>query len=353
MKGEHLEIKNVKEIEGRLKREKKSNIVVKLIFLNIVAKGDVDFEKACRYVGIAESTGYLWIREWKRRGYKGIESKGGKRGRPSRLSEEEDLEKLKEKLKEKPYWTTKEVRILIKETFGIEYSEDQVTRILRDKLKMHFSKPYPVDYRKPKDAEAILQNQLQLTFSLLKEKGIKEEDIAIGFIDETSPQNTANTVRVWSFDKASIIKNTTKFKTNTIGFYAIKGESVKAFLDNSKAPSIAKFLEKIREASKRYKAVVAVIDNFSAYKSKFVKQKADELDIYLVYLLPYSPQLNPIEYIWKSIKRVFSLAFVRNLEEMKKVISDAWNKLCKKLSFAKSWIEKFLRGTSYYVELCG
>ncbi len=29
---------------------------------------------------------------------------------------------------------------------------------------MHFSKPYPVDYRKPKDAETILENQLKLTF---------------------------------------------------------------------------------------------------------------------------------------------------------------------------------------------
>jgi len=353
MKGERLNIKNVEEIKDRLKIEKEGNTKVRLIFLNLIAGGDVDFKKACEYCGIAESTGYSWIREWNSNGYKGIESKKGKRGRPGRLSEE-DLGRLKGLLlKEKPYWTTKEVRLLIKETFGIEYSEDQVVRILRDRLRMHFSKPYPVDYRKPEDAEALLENQFQLTLSLLKERGIKEEDIAIGFIDETGPQNTANTVRVWSFDKARIIKNTTKFRTNTIGFYAIKGESVKAFLDNSKASSIAKFLEKIREANNIYKAIVAVIDNFPAHKSKLVRQKAAELDIYLVYLPPCSPQLNPIEYIWKSIKRVFSLAFVRNLEEMKKVISDAWNKLCKKLSFAKSWIEKFLRGTSYYVELCG
>ena len=352
MKGERIKVKNIEEVKEKLKREKKEDVVIKLIFLNLVG-GGIGFEEGCRFCGIAESTGYLWIREWNQGGYEGIRGKGGRGGgRPSRLSEE-DLKKLKELLKEKAYWTTKEVRAVIKKFFKIEYSEDQVVRILRDKLKMQFSKPYPVDYRKPKDAEAILENQLQLTFSLLKEKGIKEEDIAIGFIDETSPQNTANTVRVWSFDKPRIIKNTTKFKTNTIGFYAIKGESVKAFLDNSKASSIAKFLEEIREANKSYKAIVAVIDNFPAHKSKLVKQKAAELDIYLVYLPPYSPQLNPIEYIWKSIKRVLSLVFVRNVEEMKKVISQAWNKLCKKISFAKSWIEKFLKGTLYYMELCG
>ena len=78
---------------------------------------------------------------------------------------------LKELLKKRAYWTTKEVRTLIKDISDIEYSQDHVVRILRDKLKMHFSKPYPMDYRKPKDAEKILENRLQLTFSLLKEKG--------------------------------------------------------------------------------------------------------------------------------------------------------------------------------------
>ncbi|MFQ6063540.1 MAG: transposase [Methanosarcinales archaeon] len=35
-------------------------------------------------------------------------------------------------------------------------------------------------------------------------------------------------------------------------------------------------------------------------------KKAKELGIYLIFLPPYSPDLNPIEYIWKSIKRMLS-----------------------------------------------
>ncbi len=49
-----------------------------------------------------------------------------------------------------------------------------------------------------------------------------------------------------------------------------------------------------------------------AHKCKFVKQKAAELDIYPVYLPPYSPQLNPIEYIWIKYKKRLSLVFVKN-----------------------------------------
>ncbi|MCW7076570.1 MAG: transposase, partial [Candidatus Syntrophoarchaeum sp.] len=48
-----------------------------------------------------------------------------------------------------------------------------------------------------------------------------------------------------------------------------------------------------------------------------------QLGIYLVYLPPYSPDLNPIEFVWKSIKRRFS-------------------RLVESLSFAESWIEKFI-----------
>ncbi len=312
MKGKNLNIKNTEEIKVRLGEEKDEEVKIKLIFLNLLANLEVDLEKAGKIFGIATSTGYSWIRQWNENGYEGIKGKENKGGRPPRLSNQ-DLERLKAMLQDKECWTTKEVRRLIKEKFGIAFSEDQVVRILRYKLKMCFSKPYPQDYRRPEDAELLLENQLQLTFSLLKEKGLKIEDIAIGFVDEASPQNTANTVRVWSLEKVRGIKNTTRFKTNTIGFYALRGESVEGFLANSQAQSIVSFLDKIKKVNEKYRAIVVVIDNFSTHHSKLVKQKAKDLNIYLVYLPPYSPDLNPIEQIWRSIKRVISLTFVENL----------------------------------------
>ncbi len=126
---------------------------------------------------------------------------------------------------------------------------------------------------------------------------------------------------MWSFGKVRSIKNITRFKTNTIGFYPIKGESGEAFLENSKAESIAIFLERVRKANKKkYKAVVAVIDNFPSHKSKPVREKARELGIYLVYLTSYSHDLNPIEHIWRSIKRVLSLVFVKWIFKRKAIL---------------------------------
>jgi transposase len=346
MKGDRIEIAKRKEIRARLRHEKDDGTRMKLVFLNAIANFSLDLETACSICGIATSTGYLWIRNWNEEGYEGIKNKPNLGGRPPKLNEE-DLEKLKEELKKKDYWTTQEVKVQLLEKFGVDLSEDQVRRILRGKMNMHFSKPYPIDYRRPIDAELILDNQLELTFSLLKEKGIEKKEIAIGFLDETRPQNTANTVRVWSFEKVRAIKNSTKFDANTIGFYAIIGNSTKDFIQDSKAMSIAHFLGNIKSANSDFKATVIVIDNFASHRSRLVREKANELGLYLVFLPPYSPDLNPIEFIWKSIKRALSILTVRDLCDMKNIISDSWDKLSISLSYGKAWIEKFLLNRGY------
>jgi transposase len=352
MKGDLVKIQNAKEIEEKLRAETDGRIKPRLIFLNAMANHGISYETASDICGLSMSTGYVWIRKWNVEGYEGLKDKVKRTGRPPRLNDE-NMEKLREILKGRSYWTTKDVIIEIKARFDVDLSDDQVIKILRNKFHMLFSKPYPMDYRRPLNAEAILENQLDLVLSLLKEKGIKEDEIAIGFIDESRPQNTANTVKVWSFERVRSIKNTTKFNTNTIGFYAIKGKSVSSFLDDSKAPSIANFLSDIKTSNDAYKAIVVIIDNFSSHKSRLVRQKAKELGIYLVYLPPYSPNLNPIEFIWKSIKRVLSTSFVPNLEEMKRIITESFCSFAKCKSYAGYWIKKFLLNNCHYKNLCG
>ena len=346
MKGERIKLVKPKEIRSRLRHEKDDGIRLKLVFLNAVANFSMDLESACSMCGIAVSTGYLWIRNWNEEGYDGIKDKPNSGARPPKL-DKEDLEELRAELKQKDYWTTPEVKGKILDKFGVDLSEDQVRRILRNNLDMLFSKLYPMDYRRPIDAELILENQIELTFSLLEERGISIKEIAIGFVDETRPQNTANTVRVWSFEKVRAIKNTTKFGANTIGFYAINGNSVKEFLQDSKAISIAQFLESIKSANREYKSVIIVIDNFASHRSKVVRDKAKELGLFLVYLPPYSPDLNPIEFIWKSIKRILSVSSIGDECDMRQIISDSWDKFSNSLSYAEAWIRKFIPNRNY------
>jgi transposase len=57
-------------------------------------------------------------------------------------------------------------------------------------------------------------------------------------------------------------------------------------LESSRAPNIAKFLEKIKEENREYKAIIAILGNFPSHRADMVKKRAEELGIYLVYLPP-------------------------------------------------------------------
>jgi transposase len=348
---ERIEITEKEKISEYLKREEEPEVKIRLIALNLISSCGMSVKEACEAVGIPMRTIYGWIWAWNKEGYEGLKNKPPSPGRPPKLGKEE-IERLREYLKERPFWTTKEVRVLIKERFDVDISEDQVRGILSDKLEMNFSKPYPEDYRRPENAEEILAGNLETVIRLLEEKGLKEEEIAIGFLDESSPQLAANTVRVWSFGKVRILKNTERMKSNTIGFYGIKGGSVSDFLNSSKKEEIARFLEKVKKANSEYKAIVGILDNFPSHKSEVVKEKAKELGIYLVYLPPYSPDLNPIEFIWKSIKRVISLKLIKHVDELKAVIKSGFEEFASSTSYAKGWIRKFMKGYWLCEDLC-
>jgi transposase len=163
----------------------------------------------------------------------------------------------------------------------------------------------------------------------------------IGFLDETSPQLNANSQRLWSFSKPVVKKNTTKLKANTFGFYAINGNSLIDFKDNSKKESVCEFLEKIR-ANNPDKPIIIILDNFRSHWANKTRETANKLDIILVFLPPYSPDLNPIEFIWKSIKRELSPLLIKTLDELKNVIKECFNRFSKSLSFARKWIDEFL-----------
>jgi hypothetical protein len=85
-------------------------------------------------------------------------------------------------------WSTAEVRELIHQEFGVLYSPDPAVRILRERLEMHLHKPFPRDYRRPPDAEQRLRVDLEQAFEALGTQGCRQQGIAMGFLDESSPR---------------------------------------------------------------------------------------------------------------------------------------------------------------------
>ena len=71
---------------------------------------------------------------------------------------------------------------------------------------------------------------------------------------------------------------------------------------------------------------------------------ASELGITLTFLLPYSPDLNPIEFSWKDLKR--ELAMKLNFDSVVEASEPTALKLFRerKLTYSAKWIKSFLTG---------
>lgn len=53
-----------------------------------------------------------------------------------------------------------------------------------------------------------------------------------------------------------------------------------------------------------WKEIVMILDNFALHRSKVVRKNALQLNIGLAYHSTYSPDINQIEFLWKSVKRI-------------------------------------------------
>ncbi|RAW43847.1 hypothetical protein DQW50_17525 [Halorubrum sp. 48-1-W] len=101
------------------------------------------------------------------------------------------------------------------------------------------------------------------------------------------------------------------------------------------------FSHKIREKNPE-RPIIIVCDNFSSHFAEYVDNIVKQLDLTRVALPRYSPDLNPIEQIWKSVKRDLSPLDAPDVETYRTLICDIFRKYAHRLSFARAWVDRFL-----------
>ena len=88
--------------------------------------------------------------------------------------------------------------------------------------------------------------------------------------------------------------------------------------------------------------IIIVCDNFSSHFAEYVDKTVEKLDLLRVALPRYSPDLNPIEQIWKSLKRDLSPLDAPDLDAYRTLIVEIFHKYADRLSFAESWTDRFI-----------
>lgn len=146
---------------------------------------------------------------------------------------------------------------------------------------------------------------------------------------------------MWAMGKPARITNYSLDSVKVSGFFALNGTSVIERIPDTKASSITQMLEAVRAANGD-RPVVMILDNASNHHSRVVTARAAELGITLAFLPPYSPKLNPIEQIWKCVKREVSRHFIVDLDELFWLIRDVFLEKARVGKYAEAWKRKFL-----------
>lgn len=127
---------------------------------------------------------------------------------------------------------------------------------------------------------------------------------------------------LWSFTRIFIKTSSGRKRFNVLGaLNAVTLQMVTVVNDSYiNAWSVAELLKKLRELHPNEK-ITLILDNAKYQACHVAKSAANMLEIKLLYLPPYSPNLNLIERVWKFIrKKSLNCKYYENFDEFKLAI---------------------------------
>lgn len=72
---------------------------------------------------------------------------------------------------------------------------------------------------------------------------------------------------------------------------------------------------------------IVIMDNLRCHKVEGIQEAIEKVGAHVLYLPPYSPDLNPIEMLWSKIKSILRGLKPRCIDDLLLMISDAFNQV--------------------------
>jgi len=283
-------------------------------------------EDVARILGISRVTIYNWLALYRAGGWDALDAR--KRGGRKPKLDAEAMEWLYKAITNKtpeqyrfPFvlWTSKLVGKLIKERFGISLSKASVCRLLKQ-LGLSAQRPL---WRAYQQSPERVENWIQNEYPVIRARA-KREKAEIWFADEAGIRSDAHAGTTWSpKGKTPIVSSTgARFGMNVISavnpqgkfrFMCVKGRvNAGVFID---------FLKRMIDSSER--KVFLIVDGHPSHKAKkvrnFLESVVDRMELF--FLPPYSPELNPDEYVWNDLKNnALGRKALASIEEMKREV---------------------------------
>lgn len=287
------QIEAYKRMHKVCRNQKKADRIKAILMLN---SGYTQAEIA-EVLLVDESTIWRWWDLFKLKGIKDLLKDNYTGGSP-KLSADQ-LVSLDTHLSDHVYQTSQEVVEYIVKTFGIQYSIRGVTSLLH-RLDYTYKKPKHI----PGKANKKSQEEFIKSYRKLKQEKACEDQIY--FVDGVHPMHNSQPAYGWmrKDHDYTIQSNTGRSRINING--AVNLENLRVIfredetIDSESAINLFKQIlgEQIRGK------VYVILDNARYYKSKLVVEFVESNPrLELIFLPPYSPNLNIIERLWKFMRK--------------------------------------------------
>ena len=241
-------------------------------------------------------------------------------------------------------WTSAMIRELIWKRFGVKLSKSSVCRLLN---QMGLSAQRPLWRAYQQDPERVRQ-WLEEEYPEIRRKarGVNAE---IYFADEAAVRSDFHSGTTWGKRGLTPIVSGTgaRFGMNLISAVSTQGR-LRFMITRGRvnAGVFIEFLKRLLVNASR--PVFLIVDGHPTHKAKSVRSFVDSQKgkLELFYLPPYSPELNPDEYVWNDLKnRGLGRKLITSPKQLKREVLRHLRKLQKMPRLVKSF---FLAPTTRY-----
>ena len=237
-------------------------------------------------------------------------------GSSEKLSKSQ-AEKLETHLQEHTYLYVKDIVTYVKSRWSVVYTVPGMRSWLQ-RHQFSYKKPAIV----PGKADKEKQKEWIEQYNILKASLPKEETIC--FMDGVHPTHNTVGSNGWikKEQRKEIAANSGRQRLNLSGAIDILTHRVQMQEDKTlNSSSTITFLKKIEDAYPTKKKIHLFCDNARYYRNKDVINYLKNSKIELHFLPPYSPDLNPIERMWKWMKeRTLYNTYYREFDDFRSAI---------------------------------
>jgi len=268
----------------------------------ILSKNDEHSNKfIARLLQIGRNQVTKILGRYQQEGWSALLQAGQHQGSTPKLNPEQQ-QALKVELSLNIYATAHRVIAWVEQQWEVTYDVSGMHKLLK---RLGFS--YKKNRLVPSKADPELQRRFVHWVAGLRRR-MGPDDLLM-YSDAVHFKHNAEAGYAWSLvgSPHQIPSNTGRQRYNVLGAYDPQCHEYCFLLteDNINQDKLIEFLILLRAKFSAKKTIYVIMDNASYNHAHRVKAEAKKQNIILDYLPPYSPNLNPIERLWKFVRKKF------------------------------------------------